>query len=256
MNELADTEEPKEKNREQELAYLETPDEFLTARQRRWLEPPGMVGQALRTVLYAVNWTAVRLLFRLRVEGVEHLPEQGPYIIAPNHTSSLDPFVLSTAMGYHRIRQTAWAGRRGALLENPVRRFVNRLAHAIPIRRNATALAVGAAVLQRGRVLVWFPEGTRSENGQLLPFKRGVGVMMDHFQVPAIPAYIHGAYDAMPRHIRWPHRLGPIRVAFGPALHPQPFQSEADRDVRVARMVAELRERVVALGENLAVSNN
>jgi long-chain acyl-CoA synthetase len=202
----------------------------------------------MRRFLYGANSGAMRLLFRPHVVGLEHLPENGPYILAPNHASSLDPFVLSAAIGFDRFRQSCWAGRRGALLQNRGRRFVNRLAHAIPIRRNASGLAVGAAALARGRILVWFPEGHRSDTGELQPFKRGVGVLMDHYQVPTIPAFIHGAYDAMPRNRRLPRRVTRITVAFGPPLLPAEIGGEMDRKKRIQRIVNSLHDRVKALG--------
>ncbi len=248
MNPAVEREDRQEAARQREIAYLESPDAFLTDRQRRWLEPPGWGGRITRTLLYGVNYLGVRLLFNLQTGGQEHLPEWGPYIVAPNHASSLDPFVLSAALGRRRFSRTSWAGRRGALLGNRMRRFVNRLAHAIPIRRNASALAVGAAALERGRILVWFPEGHRSDTGQLQPFKRGVGVLMDHFRVPAVPAYIHGAYEAMPRHARLPRRLTQITVTFGAPLDPTEFARHRDREQRIERLVDALRERVVKLG--------
>jgi long-chain acyl-CoA synthetase len=213
------------------------------------MAPPGWAGRSARAVLYGLNRASVQLLFHPQVTGREHLPDNGPFILAPNHASSLDPFVLSTALGYRRVRQTCWAGRRGALLENPVRKWVNRLAHAIPIQRNVSALAVGAAALNRGRILVWFPEGHRSDDGRLQPFKRGVGVLLDHFPVSAVPAYIHGAYEAMPRNARLPHSLRKISVAFGPPVHRREFAEVEDRERRIAAMVETLRDRVAELRE-------
>ncbi len=232
-----------------ELQYLESPEDYLSPRQRRWLDSPGLPGRAARAMLYGVNACGARLLFRPRLVGQENLPDKGPCIIAPNHASSLDPFVLSAALGYRRVRQTVWAGRQGALLENRARRFVNRLAHAIPIQRNTSALAVGAAALQRGRLLVWFPEGRRSDTGELQPFKRGVGALMDFFNAPAIPAYIHGAYDAMPRHRPFPKPWTKISVVFGPPVVPQQFADEPDRERRIEKMVTALRARVLSLSE-------
>jgi long-chain acyl-CoA synthetase len=251
MNKFTDTAEREQESENRELTYLEHPEEHLDDRQRRWLAPPGPAGRAARFFLYGINWCSMKLLFRPRVLGREHLPAKGPFIVAPNHSSSLDPFVLSVGLGRRRVSQTVWAGRRGALLENPIRRRVNRLAHAIPINRNAAALAVGAAALERGRILVWFPEGHRSDTGELQEFKRGVGALVDHFQVPAVPTYIDGAYDAMPRDSRLPRRLRTIAIAFGPPVRPERAADISDRDQRIDRLVAALRKEVVALRESL-----
>jgi long-chain acyl-CoA synthetase len=89
---------------------------------------------------------------------------------------------------------------------------VARLAQVVPInpeRGAAFSLAFGDAVLKRKMALVWFPEGARSEDGSLQPFKPGVGMLLEHYRVPVVPVVIRGAYAAWPRHRSLP-RLAPI----------------------------------------------
>ncbi|TVR99740.1 MAG: hypothetical protein EA406_02640 [Rhodospirillales bacterium] len=181
---------------------LKDPEAALDDDQKRWLEPLSLWEQALSRVLYGLVWVVIRGLFRLKVEGGERLPGEGPLLIAPNHLSYLDPFVVATALGYRRLRHTWWAGFAGILFTSRLRRLFSRVSHVVPIDREravASSLAFGAAVLNRGSTLVWFPEGQRSPDGRLQTFMPGVGLLLNHNPVPVVPAVIRGTYEALPR---------------------------------------------------------
>jgi long-chain acyl-CoA synthetase len=225
---------------------LRHPQKLLDRRQVRWLDPPGLLGNAGARLLYTMTTVAMRTLFRLRVRGSENLPVRGPFIITPNHSSSLDPFALAAALDFPRLSQTCWVGQENALLESPLRRIVNRMARAIPIDRHsaASSLAVAAAVLQRGMNLVWFPEGHRSTDGQLQPFKRGIGILLEHFQVPVVPVYIDGAHAAMPPPRRWPRRLRQITVTFGKPLQAADLDDGSAVGESYERLAKSLHDRV------------
>ena len=220
-------------------------ERFLSETQRRWMQPLGSFDSALRRALYGVNWFAMKLLFRVSVTGREHLPKHGPFIIAPNHASSLDPFVLAAALPYCVLSQTCWAGLESSVMRNRLRRFVNRLAHVIPIKRDMRALAVGAAVLKAKRNLVWFPEGTRSTSGEVQEFKPGIGLLMNNFDVPAIPIYLTNTYENWPPHAYWPKHLRRITISFGAPVWPtKPNQSAADSPERAEAIANEVRDEV------------
>src|SRR5205823_625109 len=156
---------------------LERPEEALSDRQKRWLEPLGPVQSVMAWCLLALNRALMRGLFRLRVEGLEHLPERGPFILVSNHVGYLDSPVLAAGLGYRRLRQTYWGGWTGVAFRNWVFRLMSRLAQVVPVEQEGTAssgLAVGAAVLKRQKNLVWFPEGGFSPTGELQSFKPGI----------------------------------------------------------------------------------
>jgi long-chain acyl-CoA synthetase len=224
-------------------ASIDLSDEALSPRQLQWLEPIAGPRWPLRWVLFAANRLAMRLCFRLRVIGRDHVPAAGPLILAPNHTSSLDPFALAAALDRARLDETWWAGWRRAVLRNPFRSFVNRLAHTVPIEKDATGLTVGAAILRRGRILVWFPEGHRSSDGQLQPFKRGVGVLMQELGAPVVPVHIAGTHAAMPPDARLPRSFPRITVTFGQPLSIADLGAPEDLD----ELVDALRQRLAAL---------
>ena len=145
--------------------------------------------------MFALNGTIMRVLFRLRVEGLENVPEGGPFIIAPNHVSYLDSFVVAAALPRGVLRCTYWAGWTGADFGNPLTRLVGRLAQVVPVdpcRAGPSGLAFGATGLGRGQNLVWFAEGERSRTGSLQPFKPGVGILLGYYPVPVVPVFIRG----------------------------------------------------------------
>ena len=229
---------------------LEQPEEVLDEDQKRWLEPLGPGESVLARGLFLLNRALMRGPFRLEVEGLENLPERGPFVVAPNHVSYLDSFAVAATLDYRLLRRTYWAGWTGAAFGNPLTRLVSRLAQVVPIdpeRAGVSSLAFGAAVLARGKNLVWFPEGERSPNGKLQPFKPGIGMLLNHFRVPVVPVSIRGTYEAMPRG-RALVRPAKIKVAFGQPLDVQDLVEDQGEDGQLRDLILQaLRERVAQL---------
>jgi long-chain acyl-CoA synthetase len=226
---------------------LERPEEVLDDRQRRWLKPLGPVRSALARSMFALNRIMMKGPFRLRVQGSENLPDECPFIIAPNHVSYLDAFAVAAALDYSVLRRTYWAGWTGAAFSNPLTRLISRLAQVVPIdlgRTGLSSLAFGAAVLRRGQNLIWFAEGERSPTGSLQPFKPGVGMLLSYYPVPVVPVFIRGTYEAMPRG-KFLRRLEQITVTFGEPFDPRGFHESARPREQV---VEAIRERVAELG--------
>ena len=229
---------------------LEQPEEVLDEDQKRWLEPLGPGKSILARGLFLLNRALLRGPFRLEVEGLANLPEQGPFVVAPNHVSYLDSFAVAAALDYWLLRRTYWAGWTGAAFGNPLTRLVSRLAQVVPIdpeRAGVSSLAFGAAVLARGKNLVWFPEGERSRDGKVQPFKPGIGMLLNHFRVPAVPVSIRGTYEAMPRG-KALVRPAKITVVFGQPLDVQDLIAHQGEDGQPWDQILQaLRERVAEL---------
>ena len=229
---------------------LEKPEEALSDDQKRWLEPLSPVQSALARALMTVNRTLMRLLFRLQAKGVEHLPVDGQFILTPNHVSYLDPFAVAAALSTQQLRQTHWAGWTGAAFRNRFFRCVSRLGQAVPIdpeRAIVSSLAFCAAVLKRGNNLVWFPEGERSASGQLQPFKPGIGMLVEHFDVPVVPVYIHGSHRAWPVGRSLP-RFRRISVVFGNPIKAGELKKKAKGDHSHERIALALHDKIRDLG--------
>jgi long-chain acyl-CoA synthetase len=232
------------------VSPLEQPEEVLDEDQKRWLEPLGLGMSVLARGLFLLNRALMRGPFRLGVEGLETLPERGPFVIAPNHVSYLDSVAVAAALDYRLLRRTYWAGWTGAVFGNPLTRLVSRLAQVVPIdpeRASVSSLAFGAAVLARGKNLVWFPEGERSPDGKLQPFKPGIGMLLNHFRVPVVPVSIRGTYEAMPRG-KALVRPAKITVVFGQPLDVQDLVEHQGEDGQPRGQILQaLRDRVAEL---------
>ncbi|MEX2262710.1 MAG: AMP-binding protein [Bryobacteraceae bacterium] len=230
---------------------LERPEEVLTEEQKRWLEPLGPGMHAVGRTLHAVNWLLFRSAFRTRVRGLSNLPPDGHFVMVPNHVSYLDPFAISSVMGYRRLRETYWAGWTEAAFGNPVVRFFSRISRVVPIdlrRSAASSLAIGAALLRRGKTLVWFPEGQRSMDGRLQPFRPGIGMLLERYPVPVIPVHIEGAYAALPRGKAMP-RPHAITITIGRPLFPRNLATEGAGDTAYLRIANALHDRVAEMAD-------
>jgi long-chain acyl-CoA synthetase len=220
----------------------------LPAERRSKLEPVGPARRAMAGAIYALLRLLMRGLFRLRAEGLDHLPAEGPFVIAANHASDLDPLVVAAALPRDRLQRVWWGGDSKRLFGGPVRRFLARSLRIFPVddRAPGATLAMALAVLDRGQALVWFPESWRSPTGELQPFLPGIGTVLGESRVPVVPAWIEGAYAAMPRDRTLP-RLHPIRVSFGPPRRAGELEPQGEGESRPARIASGLRVAVAEL---------
>ena len=215
----------------------------------RWTTPTGVVLTSLSLVLYVVNWLVMRGLFRLQPVGVERLPATGPFVIAPNHVSYLDAPAIAAALPWRRLQHVYWAGDVLRLFSNPFSRLFSRAMHLFPIdsRHPSAALKTAARVLRLGNIPVWFPEGWRSPDGKLQRFLPGIGQLLLKSGAAAVPAYITGTFDALPRDRRIP-KFRRLTVTFG---RPEPVESLRAKGLGYTeeeRMADALRQSVIALG--------
>ena len=230
---------------------LEKPDEVLDEKQKQWLEPLGPVAATTARFLYAVNRVLMRVIFRLRVEGLEHLPEDEQWVMTSNHASYLDPFAIAALLDWNQLRKTYWAGWTGIVLANPVMRFLSRLGKILPVepmRAARSSLAFGATILKNKKNLVWFPEGGLSANGELQDFKPGIGMLLEHFPARVVPVFVHGTHQALPpgKFFPKPHA---IYVVFGKALDAQQLKREGRGEKPQQEITNALHDYVAKLAQ-------
>jgi long-chain acyl-CoA synthetase len=225
------------------------PAEVLPARELARLRPHRGPMRAAHRLLITANSLIMRRAFRLRVEGLEHLPD-GQFVLAPNHTSFLDPFAVGACLPAATHLRTAWGGFTGIAFGNSVTRFLSRIGRVLPVDPDqgaASALALAAASLDQGDHLVWFPEGRRSPDGQLQALRPGLGLLMARSPLPVVPVHIVGAFAAMPLGQRWPRR-SPIRVRFGPPLDTRAIVAEVGEEAPT-RITEALAARLTVLAK-------
>lgn len=215
--------------------------------RRQWTRPDHLGHDLLAALLFAINWGLMKALFRLRCQGLDKLPPPGRFIIVANHASDLDPLVLAAALPYRVMRRIYWGGDVARLFSGPLRRFICRALHIFPVdeRAPSASLAMAEAVLRRGDALIWFPESWRSPDGELQTFLPGIGSLIESSSATAVPAYIGGTFQAMPRWARLP-RLRPVSVTFGDPLTVAQL-GEGAGDTSAQRITRNLQDAVADL---------
>ena len=181
---------------------------------------PRWYARAFRTVITGIY----RRYFSLQCQGLEHIPQGRPYIIMPNHTSHLDTLTVITALGTKADRLWTLAARDYWFATRLQGWFARTCLNALPIEREGNFteflqdLKIANEVMTQNNGLLIFPEGTRSIDGNLQPFKPGVlSLLIYGPDVPVIPTYIEGTYHALPKGQNLPKRH-PVRIVFGEPL--------------------------------------
>jgi long-chain acyl-CoA synthetase len=162
-----------------------------------------------------------RDFFHLKVEGVEKLPKDGPFILAPNHQSFLDAPFLVGALPWHICRKIFYVGT-SEIFGTGVWRKIARLLKLIPMDPDAnlvSAMQASAYGLRNDMVLVLFPEGERSIDGAPRVFKKGAAILATHLNVPIYPVALDGFYEAWPRGQKF-HKFTRARIAIGDPVLP------------------------------------
>ncbi|HEV2973954.1 MAG TPA: lysophospholipid acyltransferase family protein [Solirubrobacteraceae bacterium] len=177
-----------------------------------------------RSLRHGVNpfvyWTlrsilvpAFLLYLRMQRVGREHLPTDGPLLLASNHRSFLDPFVIGTL-----VRRPVYYFAKRELFEKRWQAWVLNALGAFPVDRGAgdrAALDTARAILERGDCVVLFPEGTRIRTDWLSSPRRGIGRLALEAGVPVVPIAVIGS-----EHVRRGWRIRPrkVRLRVGPPL--------------------------------------
>ncbi|MCJ7814818.1 MAG: 1-acyl-sn-glycerol-3-phosphate acyltransferase, partial [Xanthomonadales bacterium] len=174
-------------------------------------------------------WILIHTIYRVRVTGMDNIPEDGPVIVASNHVSFVDPLILGGMIRrpvnfvmYHKIYKI------------PVLNFIFRTGKAIPISGRAenpeileNAYRRMHGVLEAGDVLGIFPEGKITSDGELQEFKSGINKIIAQQPVPVVPMALCNLWGSMfsrrdPLHKRRPYKLWSlIELRIGEPIPPE-----------------------------------
>ena len=178
------------------------------------------------------------VLLQVRVSGRGHVPGTGGVLVLSNHQSHLDPVLIGLACD-RRLNYLA----RQTLFRFTLFRWLIQSLDAIAIDREGPGLAGLKETLRRlkrGEMVLIFPEGTRTRDGEVAALKPGFSALASRAGVPLLPVGIAGAYDAWPRRRLLP-RPSTIHIHFGSAILPDELERLDDR-----ALVAEVARRIRA----------
>lgn len=205
----------------------------------------------IRKILYRVTQYSLYLFFRiyygLSIKGKENLPKKGGYILAFNHQSFIDPFIIGATVPPRvcfLARTTLWKSR--------LYRFGDLLfKNTIPIKRGYPDKAALKKAIEKieepGWALLLFPEGTRTLDGMLSPIKKGPAFISMRSGFPIVPGIIKGAFGVWPKGKKLPRLLGwpfhRFKVRLGEPIHMAEFD-QYPRNEKTIEMTRVLDQRM------------
>jgi 1-acyl-sn-glycerol-3-phosphate acyltransferase len=167
----------------------------------------------------------MRFWFRMRVEGAQHVPAEGPVILAANHRSNIDPVLLASA-----VRRPVSFMAKSELFVGPLA-WILRLIEQFPVHRGSIdreALRQSSQVVAAGGVLGLFPEGRRSDGG-FTTIHSGLAYIVLREPCPVVPVAIFGT-ERVRRRLGWLPLATPVRIVVGQAIDsPDPGAGRAGR---------------------------
>ncbi|MEV5430825.1 lysophospholipid acyltransferase family protein [Streptomyces sp. NPDC052701] len=202
---------------------------------------------------YVLLGPLLRLVFRPRIEGLEHVPESGPAIVAGNHLSFSDHFLMPAVLK-RRITFLAKAEYfTGPGIKGRLTAAFFRSAGQIPVDRSGkdagqAAIREGLGVLGRGELLGVYPEGTRSHDGRLYKGKVGVAVMALKAGVPVVPCAMIGTFEAQPPGKVVP-RIHPVVIRFGEPLDFSRYAGMENEKAVLRAVTDEIMYAIMSLSE-------
>ncbi|MCP4649055.1 MAG: 1-acyl-sn-glycerol-3-phosphate acyltransferase [PVC group bacterium] len=161
----------------------------------------------VRTIFVVI----IKGLFRVKIEGTEHIPKESNYIIVANHASWLDPMVMVAVIPYKIY---------GVALRSLFRiKWLQRTLKALEAIPTGNSSGQALSLLMKNKTVGLFPEAGCSRDGKLRRFKNGAAVLALRSGRPVVPCGISGSYEAMPRHSRFPKLFSRITVKIGKPLY-------------------------------------
>lgn len=185
--------------------------------------------------------------FRGDVVGTENFPTEGPFLIASNHASHLDPPIV----GSHVPRQMRFFARKSLWNNRLLAWWLDRV-ETIPVERDSGDIGAIKRVLQalkENRAVVLFPEGTRSPDGQLQKAKAGVGLMACKTGVPVVPCRVFGSFAAFGKGKAIPCFGTSITIVFGPPIPASDYDDPTAGKARYEIAAQRIMDRIAALPE-------
>ncbi|PYT08110.1 MAG: hypothetical protein DMF60_05625 [Acidobacteria bacterium] len=210
-------------------------------------EPDPLVYAARVTAALAIR-AALRICHRFDIVGREHLPRDRSFVMVANHASHLDTLALLSALPLRWLHRAYPLAARDYFGASDFRLALTTLvANVMLFDRNPTGvqgLSLCKQMLdERGNILMMFPEGTRSIDGRVGVFRRGIGWLLAGTSYPVVPCFLEGTFRAWPKGAPIPVPAR-VQLAIG---EPRTYERVEQNDAGVLHICADLRGAVVAL---------
>lgn len=203
--------------------------------------------------LLRLSWTVLlrvflKIYFRLEIIGRKNLPKSHSFVLVANHASHLDVVALVAALPIRSLDNTFAVAAKDYFFSSFWKSFFSAVFfNALPFDRKEKkreSLELCADVLNASeRALIMFPEGTRSPDGRLQPFKKGIGILAAGTNRLVVPAYIRGAFEAWPKGASFP-KPHKVRVRIG---NPMNFKSVERQESGFLFVAESARQAIEAL---------
>lgn len=204
-------------------------------------------GSGLAQIVFYDLWREAILLFfrvvyRHKRVGIDNIPRTGAVLVVANHGSYLDPPAVGCGI---RRRQADYLARASLFKFKPFGWLITQL-YSTPIKQgagDAGAMKLTIQKMNEGKLMLVFPEGSRSDDGTLGEFQRGVAVLLKRAHCQIVPVGIAGAYEAWPRGRKFP-RIFTKRIV---VCYGEPISSDELMSNGTDQALSDLRDRVAQL---------
>ena len=179
-----------------------------------------------------------RLFFRFEGKGMENIPE-GPCFFAPNHESKLDAFLVLSYLDKHTLKNTFSYAKKDHV-KSAIRKYLASRTNVIVMDLSKDlkhSIQKMAEVVKQGKRILIFPEGTRTQSGEIGKFKKTYAILSAELNIPIVPVAITGAYAAMSSGAKKIKKGEKITIEFLPAVYPEGMNPEALNDLVKQRIV-------------------
>lgn len=196
-------------------------------------------------LISCITWVLFMIFYRMKITGREHRVPTGPVLYVANHQSFWDPVIVAAAanpramfsMARSTLWDTKWVG------------WIISSLNAIPVEQGAgdiRSIRKCVAVLKAGESLVLYPEGARTEDGEVHEFAKGIMLLIKQGKPTVVPIGIQGAFEVWRRGQKLPKLTGNIRVAMGKPIPSQELVA-VSADEAVKRLEDEVKALVAGL---------
>jgi 1-acyl-sn-glycerol-3-phosphate acyltransferase len=214
-------------------------------RLRRFPREPDLIVYGFRSVFALIIRGLLRFYVRLEIRGAENLPNDESFVLVANHSSHLDTLCLLAALPLRRLHRAFPVAAEDYFFRSLPRTWfaavvMNALPFARQVRMREGLFICAQLLAQPGNVLIIFPEGTRSQTGEMRPFKSGIGALLAGRDVSVLPCHLQGAFRAWPKGRRLP-RPRKVRLIIGA---PRNFAERGGERNDLCAIAEELRDAV------------